>query len=55
MDLRRPDRQGNPSDSPPDAGFTSAPALALNVILRTVTSRRSGWLPLREGPSFLPF
>lgn len=34
MDLRRPDRQGNPSDSPPEAGLTSAPPFALNVMLR---------------------
>lgn len=33
------DSQGNPSDTPPDTGFTPAPALALNVILRAVTSR----------------
>ncbi len=33
------DRQGNPSDTPPDTGFTSAPALALIVILMAVTSR----------------
>lgn len=34
MDLRRPDRQGNPSYSPPEAGLTSAPPFALNVMLR---------------------
>ncbi|ELH8609730.1 TPA: hypothetical protein ONC18_003323 [Enterobacter kobei] len=34
MDLRRPDRQGNPSDSPPEAGLTSTPPFTLNVMLR---------------------
>ena len=34
MVLRRPDRQGNPSDSPPEVGLTSAPPFALNVMLR---------------------